>query len=108
MASASGAAVSAPSPVGVCRIDWAPIGCGPRRAGPARRRRATCGAPPLPFAVYVAAVADANHHNAEPVILNLCNDAVIANPVFPQISEPEPSQCLTDAPRIFQPGNALE
>lgn len=47
-------------------------------------------------------MADANHEDSQDVVLDVSNDAVVANPVIPEFFELRPSERFSDCSGIIE------
>jgi hypothetical protein len=57
---------------------------------------------PIQLTVNFAPVADTHHEDADQLVFNTGNDAVITNPVFPEIAELSSLEGLTNAARVLK------
>ena len=56
----------------------------------------------------IAPVADANHQDAHRVVLDIRDDPIVADPVFPERAEPGAFEGRAEAARIFERGQARD
>jgi len=59
------------------------------------------------LSLHFAAVADFHNENTQGAVLNVGNDAVIANAIFPELAQPGAFECFADAARILQHSHML-
>lgn len=56
----------------------------------------------LQLSVHLAPVADLDHQDAQGAVLDTADDAAIAHPVLPELTQPGTLEGLTNAARIIQ------